>query len=129
MKNRYGNLLIAINETAGNSKGRPYRIVEIGVYSGDHAELMIQHVQKTKKGVEYYGFDLFDKLTPELLTKEKSKPKPPPPAREVMKRLRKTGATVFLMEGFTSETLPAFLEKNNAEAELLDARVPSLERP
>ncbi len=85
---------------------RPRRLVEIGVFNGRHAAQMIQTaaLHHPVREIEYFGFDLFEDLTPELLEYEKSKQ--PPTCAEVQQLLDQTGATVKLLRGNTRESLP-----------------------
>lgn len=79
------------------------KILEIGVWNGLQAELMIKAAQKNGP-VEYYGFDLFEKMTPE--TFKTAVAKHPPRMAVVQRDLEKTGAHIRLFMGFTQETLP-----------------------
>ncbi len=83
-------------------------IMETGTYDGQNAEVMIQSaaVRVPEQEIHYYGFDLFDQMTPELIEKEFSFPKPPPPLDEVQAVLNaNTRASVTLFQGNTRETL------------------------
>ncbi len=86
---------------------KPRRLVEIGVFNGHHAAQMIQTaaLHHPMEKVEYYGFDLFEDLTPELLDYEKSKQ--PPTRAQVQAMLERSGARISLIKGNTRETLPA----------------------
>ena len=52
---------------------RPKKILEIGVYNGRRAIQMIEAAKVFNQEVEYFGFDLFEELSPEILKKEESK--------------------------------------------------------
>jgi len=83
---------------------KPKTIVEIGVWRGDGAEVMIQAARKHNDSVQYWGFDLFEDLTPEMLGREISLL--PLPIREVEQRLSGLGAEVTLVPGNTIQTVP-----------------------
>jgi len=72
------------------------RIMEIGVWNGNHAIKMIEKAKKywEAKDIEYYGFDLFEDLSEKMLKEEISKQ--PPFMNEVKKKLEKTGARIQL---------------------------------
>ena len=102
---RYRNLIKTIFET------RPRRLVEIGVWNGVHAVQMVSTAaaHHNRRAIEYFGFDLFEDLSDEMLAKEFSKR--PPPMRVVRERLTSTGAQITLFKGNTKETLaPGFQE-------------------
>jgi predicted O-methyltransferase YrrM len=82
------------------------RILEIGVWTGMQAELMIREaMQMHSKDVEYYGFDLFEEMTPEMFAKAVAKQ--PPKMADVQRDLAKTGAKVQLFKGYTQKTIVA----------------------
>lgn len=106
--NRYAHLLRAVEATAQNSKaGKPYRILEIGVYDGQHAKEMIQHAVKHGRSlVEYWGFDLFEDMTPEKNKEEVGKPKMAPSMAAVQKAIGGGGKVkVTLVKGDSRVTL------------------------
>jgi hypothetical protein len=111
---RYRHLIETIH------RQRCRTLVEIGTYDGQHARYMIETAAlfHDVKQVEYYGFDLFERLTPGDLDKEFSKE--PPPVGEVTRRLRKTGAQFRLFVGYTSETLPTFVKELKRERKKID---------
>lgn len=96
---RYVQLFDVIREI------RPKTIMEIGTWSGTRAIQMITCAQEMRLGEEiaYYGFDLFENLTPELYAQEISKH--PPTMSEVKEKLLKTGARINLYKGDTNITL------------------------
>jgi predicted O-methyltransferase YrrM len=96
---RYRYLTDTIRET------KAQRILEIGVWNGMQAELMIREAQKFHKDVEYYGFDLFEEMTPEMF--KIAVAKHPPKMSVVKNDLEKTGARIGLFRGLTDKTLPA----------------------
>ena len=67
---------------------------------------MILEAQKhhPPQEVSYYGFDLFENLSSEIMDKELSKQ--PPPMEAVRDELIKTGAQVRLYKGDTRKILP-----------------------
>lgn len=77
------------------------------MFDGRHAAQMIQtaSLHQAAADVEYFGFDLFEDLTPELLEYEKSKQ--PPGRAQVQALLDATGARVRLFKGNTRQSLPA----------------------
>jgi len=86
------------------------KIVEIGVFNGTHAIQMIQtaSVHFSPEHIYYYGFDLFEELTEELLKSEGSKK---PLTRDTIQlKLEKTGANICLFKGFTKNTLPQSID-------------------
>lgn len=105
MADRYSNLFSEIR------KCKPKSILEIGTYNGQHAVQMIQMAQRFQgTRVSYFGFDLFEDITPETITKEHSKEKGYLQKDVVRTKLEKTFAGINLFKGFTSETLPKFVE-------------------
>jgi predicted O-methyltransferase YrrM len=95
-------------------------ILEVGVYRGVRAMQMIETaaLHRAAGDVRYYGFDLFEGLSDELLKSEFSKM--PPPEAEVLARLQATGASIELHRGFSQETLPPFVEKMRAAGQTID---------
>ena len=76
MASRYDNLNAAIAATVADSKNnKPYRIVEIGVHSAVRAVMMVKLAKKLgRTNIEYYGFDLFENMTPNVNSNEFGKP-------------------------------------------------------
>ena len=97
---RYKYLLLAIREKQAR------KIMEIGTYTGRHAEEMINEAKKYHNSgeVDYYGFDLFEMLDGATSLKEVAIQ--PSPFEEVKNKLEKTGAKIHLYKGYTNETLP-----------------------
>lgn len=95
---RYRNLYKTIKEI------EPRTILEVGTWNGERAAKMIRVAQKYQSEIKYYGFDLFEDLTPEKFLEERSKR--PPSEREVYEFLQRTGATIKLYRGDTVQTLP-----------------------
>ncbi len=95
---RYKYLIQIIREI------KPKKIMEIGVWDGDHAKEMINEARKHNKQIEYYGFDLFEDLDDKLYSKEAAKK--PLALKEIKKRLKTTGAKIKLIKGDTRKTLP-----------------------
>lgn len=61
--------------------------------------------------IRYFGFDLFESMTTGIMCDELSKW--PNTREEVMSRLSRTGASVELYAGFTTDTLPTFLDSHS----------------
>jgi hypothetical protein len=78
--------------------------VEIGVWNGRHAEEMIKAAQVHSSNVEYFGFDLFETIDPDLVDC-----KVPSSEATVRARLEGTGAKIHLWKGDTELTLPVFV--------------------
>lgn len=85
-------------------------ILEIGVWTGARACQMIETAAlfQDVSEIEYFGFDLFELMTLEVLEKELSKQ--PPLMHVVKEKVEKTGAKVNLYKGYTTDTLPDFVE-------------------
>ena len=96
---RYAQLLDEIDGL------RPREIVEIGTWNGSRAIQMIQQVAKYVpiNEISYQGFDLFESQTGEQYRRELSKQGWD--IEIVEKRIKATGANVYLIEGKTKETL------------------------
>jgi glycosyltransferase involved in cell wall biosynthesis len=117
---RHPHRSVTLNEWLAESRNR-YRplydilktrdcqnIMEIGVASGQNAILMVQTAAKRvpEEKINYFGFDIFDKITPELMESEYGSG-PIPPREEVYKFITKyTKASIHLFEGLTKERLP-----------------------
>lgn len=100
---RYNNLFKEIQ------KRKPMTIMEIGVYDGQHAYEMIKFAQRFVGSVRYFGFDLFEDITPEIIKEENSKSKIFK-QRDIENKLDKTGQFYKLYKGFTKDTLPKFIK-------------------
>lgn len=85
--------------------------MEIGTWNGVHASYMIDvaKIHHPINDIEYFGFDLFELLSDELLELEFSKK--PPPMREVQLLLEETGANINLFQGNTRELLHKLKER------------------
>jgi glycosyltransferase involved in cell wall biosynthesis len=83
-------------------------IMEVGVYNGQNALLMIKEAAKRvpEEEIEYFGFDLFDKITPETMEKEYGSG--PIPSMSLVSNFlaRETKAKIHLYEGFSRDTVP-----------------------
>jgi len=101
---RYKYLLQGV----GEAKAR--KIMEIGTYTGRHAETMIEEAKKYHPAneVEYYGFDLFEMLDKDTSAKEIAIQ--PSPLEAVRNKLEKTGARLSLYQGYTKDTLPKVID-------------------
>jgi len=87
-----------------------FNILEIGTNNGDNAICMIKTaaIKVPEDKIHYYGFDLFEDLTPELVKKELSFEKSAN-AIEVYKKIEKlTKAKAILSKGDTNKTLNIF---------------------
>jgi len=98
---RYRQLSAIIDEI------KPRRLLEVGACRGERALQMIGDCLRYHEAgdISYWGFDLFEHATPQLLAKEFSSEKPPLPRAVVEARLRATGAYINLIQGDTRETL------------------------
>lgn len=84
----------------------PRNILEIGTWNGGRAIQMIEKAKKFYQAQEiaYYGFDIFEEMTDEIMKTEISKF--PPTKKEVQKKIEETGAHVYLRGGNTLQSLP-----------------------
>lgn len=99
---------------------KPKSIIEIGVFQGQRAIELIDaaSLHAPVNTITYFGFDLFEGLTPELLKSELSKT--PDPKDAVTKRLEGTGAQAEVVAGFTQQTIPDLREQGRlANADLI----------
>jgi len=96
-------------------------LVEIGVYQGRRARRMAKAAFRKSPAVTYYGFDLFEGLTPEDLRAESSlQPLSRAEIAEFLQGFAREAASrplwlrrefsFELVPGYTSDTLPAFCE-------------------
>jgi hypothetical protein len=94
------------------------KIIEIGVYNGNHSLQMIQtaSISHPKKDIYFYGFDLFEDLNEEMFKKESSKK--PLPIDLIRHKLEETGAHIGLFKGNTKITLPRYI-KDIGEADFI----------
>jgi hypothetical protein len=108
---RYQHLIQSVDTVSGNSKKhKPLRILEIGVFDAAHGRQMIERAARNGRiFVEYYGFDMFEQMTPEVNEAEVGKKTLAKSYDEVMKYLRtRTKARIIkLFKGDTKKTLPA----------------------
>ena len=108
-----------------NAKGQHYRpifqylrthpcrsIMEIGTYDGGNAVQMIKAAagKVPESDIVYYGFDLFEDMTPEMINKEYSYPKPPAVEKVQAMIEGQTQAKAVLIKGDTRKTLPQRLD-------------------
>lgn len=85
--------------------------MEIGTWNGNHAEQMIRCALKYNKPIEYYGFDLFEKITDSEIEIEKSK-SIKSSFKEVNSKLSKLNNTIInLCVGYTKDTIPSLKTK------------------
>lgn len=100
-------------------------LIEIGVWNGQRACQLATAAFQRSKAVRYFGFDLFEFLTDDILATELSKR--PPSAAEVTEYLSEFQRSVRLrkrfwlrrdfqfelIQGYTQETLPRFLSTHD----------------
>lgn len=81
------------------------RIMEIGLWDGEHALKMIKEAKRIHgQDVEYYGFDLFEEMNDNVCKNEVAKH--PLSLSNIKVKLEATGCKVYLFKGFTNKTLP-----------------------
>jgi predicted O-methyltransferase YrrM len=97
---RYVNLKRVVKEV------RPRRIVEIGTYHAAAALLMLRRAHRYHPDIDYWGFDLFEEATPEVLEREAASPNPPPPIEVAHQRLEQFGPSIHLVQGDSTVTVP-----------------------
>lgn len=91
-------------------KRKPEIIVEIGTWNGWTAMEMINEAKEYNEEIFYFGFDLFEDLTDEKSDAELSKtPKCMEEVKKFIEDLTMMEATVTLIKGETSDTLPDFI--------------------
>tara|TARA_R110000823_G_scaffold267453_1_gene387420 strand:+ start:7909 stop:8502 length:594 start_codon:yes stop_codon:yes gene_type:complete len=104
----HGRYKTLIEEVA---KRKPLTIVEIGTHAGNSAIAMVDEAREhNRKGVFYYGFDIFemaDKNHKEFMKKEFNGKKPVI-LGEVTKRLKSNGIKHKLLVGKSESTLKKF---------------------
>lgn len=107
---RYGLLYELLAARAGPGRGAVY--LEVGTFDGRRAADLCGWWKRLTGGGRfvYYGFDLFEFLTPERAAAELSKSRLPPPAAAVRRTLAACGAEATLVVGDTRQTLPAFAD-------------------
>ena len=93
-------------------QARPATILEIGVWHGERARQLITAALSSRpaEGISYFGFDLFERMTPDLVAPEASHRSRNPSMAEIRERLSSfadRGVTVKLFAGNTRETLAA----------------------
>ena len=112
---RYAALRIEIDRiwTARPDPAVPLRLLEVGTYDAQRAVAMIGHWGRKHRNakVEYWGFDLWEDLTPDKSRAENSKKNPPPSVATAHARLVGAGASVHLTKGDTRDTLTAAAAK------------------
>ena len=93
---------------------KPRTIVEIGVWRGQTARRMIRAAVKQSRDVRYWGFDLFEGLSDEILSKDAcltafvaATPAKLSTLDEIARDLEGLGATVTLVAGDSTKTVPA----------------------
>jgi len=96
--NRYAHVLRAVEATATNSKAhKPYRVLHFGVGDGALAvQLLTEAFGKGRPNVEYYGFDVFERATPQYLQDEFLDVLPPSSGKVLTLLQSKTKAKISL---------------------------------
>ena len=92
---------------------KSYNIMEIGAWNGDSAIGMIKTaaLKVPESKIHYYGFDLFEEATPQLLAEEFS-PRYSLSATDIGAKIeQQTKAEVSLFKGNTKKTLPSVINK------------------
>jgi len=89
-------------------------IMEIGVFDGASAVAMIKEAAKKvpEEEIRFYGFDLFEEMTPQLRDEEWSfQTNKVPTIEEVRQRLESaTRARITLFKGNSRKTLPQYID-------------------
>ena len=90
-----------------------HNIMEIGTFNGDNAVGMIKTagILVPEEKIHYYGLDLFEEKTKELVDEEFSFAYAPQMANVAAKIRQQTKAKVTLFKGNTKETLPVVVKK------------------
>jgi predicted O-methyltransferase YrrM len=93
---------------------KPQTIVEIGVWRGQTARRMIRAAVKQRRDVSYWGFDLFEGLSDEILSRDAcltafvaATPAKLSTVAEIAHDLEGLGATVTLVPGDSTKTVPS----------------------
>lgn len=89
-------------------------ILEIGVFDGESAIAMIKEAAKKvpEEEIHFFGFDLFEEMTPQLRDEEWSfQTNKVPTLAEVQARLQSTRARITLFKGNSRKTLPENVDK------------------
>ena len=110
---RYDNLFTLIDQHKCTT------LLEIGTFRGDTALKMIKCAQK-HGDVTYYGFDMFESMTPDVYKEELSKgPTTGFHYTDISIKLKVTGANVALIKGNTRQTLPEFIEGDRSPIDFI----------
>jgi len=99
--NRYRNLTRAIR------KFKPQTILEVGTHRGSRAVEMINYAKQYNNDIKYYGFDLFEDMTPNVKERE-FHGKCDVTREEAENKISKTGSEYELIVGNTIDTMPDF---------------------
>ena len=101
---------------------QPKNMAEIGVFNGETALHMIKVARNIRPSsaapLEYFGFDLFEDMTPEIHSAELSKI--PLSQKEVADKLGTSGAKISLFKGLTQNTLPEARKRLRAQNKYMD---------
>jgi hypothetical protein len=105
---RYKRLLSEFSKIS--SRKEEINFMEIGTWKGVRArEILLS----TSSPVSYYGFDLFEDLTPELKEQEFCGKAMPPPMSHVLSFLNKTGKEIHLFKGDSAVTIPKLIDEDS----------------
>ena len=99
---------------------KPKSILEIGVYKGKRSSEMIDLAQSLNKKIQFYGFDLFEKITKKKIILEFSKN--PSSKKEILKMLSQSfpKSKIKLIKGNTITTLKRFKTKKKIDFIFVD---------
>lgn len=106
---RYGALYDALDSIQTRTN---LHFLEVGAYDGNRALRLLRywHELDPRHTSYYFGFDLWEDLTPERSKAEKSKTKLPPSQDAVWRKFRDAGRACALWGGDTRVTLPRQVE-------------------
>ena len=91
-------------------KRKPLRIVEVGVFDGSNACWMIQKSERPPEEIEYFGFDLFRKMSREELIVEQQNHDGASSKEQVYDKLTALGVkSIHLFSGYTRDSIPQAL--------------------
>ena len=99
--NRYHNITRTI------SKFKPQTILEVGTHKGFRAVEMINCAKQYNNDIKYYGFDLFEGMTPNVKERE-FHGKSDVTRKEAENNISKTDSEYELIVGNTIDTMPDF---------------------
>ena len=99
---------------------KPKTILEIGVYKGKRSSEMINLAQSINDNIEFYGFDLFEKITKKKIKSELSKN--PFSKNKLFKKLNHSfpSSKINLIQGDTTLTLKKFKPRRKISFVFID---------